>query len=55
MAYRISATTEKDKQLLDAIREMAWQQRIDVSQLMREAFLQKVYGARKNWPEEWQK
>jgi hypothetical protein len=51
MAYRISATTEKDKELLDALRTAAWRSRIDVSQLIRESFLRTLYGAQKHWPE----
>lgn len=54
MAYRITATTEKDKALLEDIRTLAWTQRMDVSQVMREAFLAKLYGAKKLWPKEFQ-
>lgn len=50
MAYRISATTDRDQKLLNELRHMAWQQRIDVSQIMREAFLSKIYGGQKHWP-----
>jgi len=53
MAYRITATTEKDTVLLIAMRELAWQQRREVSQVIREAFLTKLYGAQKNWPEDY--
>ena len=44
MAYRITATTETDKELLDDIRDLAWRQRCDISQIIREAFQVKLHG-----------
>lgn len=38
MAYRISATTDGDLFLLNQMRELAYQQRLDVSEVMRRAF-----------------
>lgn len=54
MAYRITGTTDEDTVILDAIRDLAWHERVSVSQIMREAFLSKLYGGRKHWPEEHQ-
>lgn len=53
VAYRITATTERDRKLLDEIRDLAWRQRTEVSQVMREAFLHKLYGTTEHWPEEY--
>jgi hypothetical protein len=44
MAYRITATTDSDKTLLDMIRDIAWKERKDVSEVMREAFLIRKWG-----------
>ncbi len=52
MAYRISGTTDSDGALLDALRDLAWKERIPVSQVIREAFLTKLYGGQKFWPAE---
>lgn len=38
MAYRISATTDTDKDLLDSIRTLAWKERRDISDVIRSAF-----------------
>lgn len=38
MAYNISGTTQADKDLLDQIRDLAWRERKDVSEVIREAF-----------------
>jgi hypothetical protein len=38
MSYRISATNDEDGELLDAIRDRAWQERKEVSEVIREAF-----------------
>lgn len=38
MAYNISATTESDKELLQLVRDLAWRERKDVSEVIREAF-----------------
>lgn len=38
MAYRISATTTSDQHLLDQLRDLAWKERKDVSEVIREAF-----------------
>lgn len=38
MAYRISSTTPADTELLAAIREKAWSERLDVSEVIRQAF-----------------
>lgn len=37
MAYRISATTDQDREVLQQIREMAWRNRQPVSTVIREA------------------
>ena len=44
MAFRISATTDSDKELLTKIRDLAWHQRKDVSEVIREAFNRKLNG-----------
>lgn len=51
MAIRISATTESDQELLTLIRDLAWKERKDVSEIIREAFKYKLYGPSKLWPE----
>ena len=38
MAYRINATTEADKTLLDRMKDLAWREHKGVSQVLREAF-----------------
>ena len=38
MAYKITATTDTDKELLEAVRTLAWQRRVNVSEIIREAF-----------------
>lgn len=38
MAYRITATTDADRELLDRIRELAWKSRQPVSEVIRQAF-----------------
>ena len=38
MAYRITATTDADKEVLEQIRELAWRTRVPVSEAIREAF-----------------
>lgn len=38
MAFRISATTPVDSDLLAAIRDLAWQERRSVSDVIRSAF-----------------
>lgn len=38
MAFRISATTTTDKEVLTQIRELAWRTRTPVSEVIREAF-----------------
>lgn len=38
MAFRISATTPTDTELLAAIRNLAWQERRQVSDVIRSAF-----------------
>lgn len=53
MAYRIAATTDRDRELLDTLRDLAWRERIDVSQLIRESFLRTIYGGQAHWPEGW--
>jgi hypothetical protein len=42
MAFRISATTPTDADLLAAIRNLAWQERRQVSEVIRSAFLKEV-------------
>lgn len=44
MAFRISATTESDSTLLVMIRDIAWRERKDVSEVIREAFLIRKWG-----------
>ena len=44
VAFRISATTESDKTLLVMIRDIAWRERKDVSEVVREAFLTRKWG-----------
>lgn len=44
MAFRISATTESDETLLIMIRDIAWQERKNVSEVIREAFLTRKWG-----------
>ena len=53
VAYRIAATTETDRQLLQQIRDLAWAERQDVSHVIREAFLGRLYGPKSKWPKEW--
>ena len=55
VAYRIAATTETDRQLLQQIRDLAWAERQDVSHVIREAFLGRLYGPKSKWPKEWKK
>ena len=55
MAYRISATTEPDRVLLELIRDLAHERRQSVSRTIREAFLGKLYGGRDHWPKEFTK
>lgn len=38
MAYRIQATTATDLDLLLALRDLAWKRRLDVSEVIRQAF-----------------
>lgn len=40
MAYRITGTTDEDTELLNLIRNLAWQKRLSVSQVIRDAFTQ---------------
>lgn len=42
MAYRITPTTEADRALMNQIREVAWRERKEVSEVMREAFTARV-------------
>lgn len=42
MAFRITATTDTDQELLDAIRTKAWEERKDVSEVIREAFRKRL-------------
>lgn len=42
MAYRITPTTESDADLLNRVRDRAWQERKDVSEVVREAFTQRL-------------
>lgn len=51
MAYRISATTDEDQRILQAVRDMAWTQRRPVSEVMREAFIKKVWGTDREYKE----
>lgn len=44
MAYRIQATTTTDLDLLLALRDLAWERRLDVSEVMRQAFQQLLDG-----------
>jgi len=38
MAFRITATTDIDQEVLDQIRELAWRTRVPISEAIREAF-----------------
>lgn len=38
MAYRITATTESDKELLEAVKTYAWERHMSVSEAIRLAF-----------------
>jgi hypothetical protein len=38
MAFRITATTATDQEVLDQIRELAWRTRVPISEAIREAF-----------------
>ena len=51
MAFRITATTDTDTELLTLIRDLAWKERKDVSEIIRESFKYKLYGPPKFWPE----
>lgn len=42
MAFRITATTDTDKDLLEAIRTLAWQERTPISELIRSAFQKEI-------------
>jgi hypothetical protein len=38
MAYQIAGTTEADKALLNEMRDLAWRERLHVSEVIRRAF-----------------
>lgn len=38
MAYKITATNAEDTALLQGIRDLAWRERMQVSEVIREAF-----------------
>lgn len=38
MAYRIAGTTNEDTDLLNLIRDLAWQERASVTKTIRDAF-----------------
>jgi hypothetical protein len=38
MAFRITATTDTDQEVLDQIRDLAWRTRVPISEAIREAF-----------------
>lgn len=46
MAYRITGETDEDKALLQGIRDLAWQTRTPISEVMRRAFRRELEQAK---------
>lgn len=47
MAYNIAGTTDEDRELLTAIRDLAWRERTKVSEVIRRAFRRELEEAEK--------